>query len=133
MKLKRFSIGTLGLLAISGLAWSCSNKADDCNANLNCGPYDGHAGFGGASGAASGSGTSGASGASATGGKGGSSNTAGTSGDGGTEAGAGTGGGAPPTCDGSLSPDADACVISDEYGVFVSPDGDDATGDGTQG
>ncbi|MEO6600328.1 MAG: hypothetical protein ABIQ16_10680, partial [Polyangiaceae bacterium] len=40
--------------------------------------------------------------------------------------------GGPSTCDGSLSPDVDGCVISDDYGVFVSPGGDDTTGDGTE-
>jgi len=122
MKLKCFSIGTLGLLAVSGLAWSCSNKAEDCDANLNCGPYGGGA-----------PGTSGASGLSGASGTGAASGTSGTSGEGGTDpSSAGSGGAPPPPCDGSLSPDMDACVISDEYGIFVSPDGDDASADGTQ-
>jgi len=122
MKLKCFSIGTLGLLAVSGLAWSCSNKAEDCDANLNCGPYGGGA-----------PGTSGASGLSGASGTGGAGGTSGTSGEGGTDpSSAGSGGAPPPPCDGSLSPDMDACVISDEYGIFVSPDGDDASADGTQ-
>src|SRR3954470_15688202 len=129
MKLKRFSIGTLRLIAVSGLAWSCSSKSDDCNANLNCAPYGGGS-----------LGTSGASGAAGTNGKGGaasgSSGTSGnssTSGEGGTDPAAGSGGASPPTCDGTLSPDQDACVISDEYGVFVAPSGDDSSPDaGTQ-
>ena len=60
MKLKRFSIGTLGLLAVSGLAWSCSSKSDDCNANLNCAPYEGEAGTSGSSSASGASGKGGA-------------------------------------------------------------------------
>jgi len=133
MKFKRLSIGTLGLLAVSGFAWSCSSKSDDCAANLNCAAYDGPAA--GTSGSASASGTSGASGMSGKGGASGTSGTSGgsgTSGEGGTDPVAGSGGAPPPTCDGTLSPDADNCVISDEYGVFVSPTGDDATADGTQ-
>jgi hypothetical protein len=132
MNLKRFSGGTLGLLAASALAWACSSKADDCNANKSCSPYDGGAagaiGTSGASGASgtghsgSGSGSGGASGGS---GRAGSSSDAGTSGDSGAA-------GAPSTCDGSLTPDVESCVISDDYGVFVSPTGDDATGEGTE-
>ncbi|HEY6725324.1 MAG TPA: hypothetical protein VI197_14915, partial [Polyangiaceae bacterium] len=41
-------------------------------------------------------------------------------------------GGSPPMCDGELLPGDDACVVAEEYGVFVSPGGDDATGDGTR-
>ncbi len=136
MKLKRFSIGTLGLLAVSGLAWSCSGKSEDCDANLNCGPYGGGAvgtsGASGASGASGSNGKAGASGASAASGTAGVSGASGTSGEGGTDAASGSGGTPAPPCDGSLSPDADACVISDEFGIFVSPDGNDATADGTQ-
>jgi hypothetical protein len=134
MKLKRLSIGTLGLLAVSGFAWSCSSKSEDCNANLNCAPYGGEVGAGGASGAASASGSSGMSGTSGgTSGKGGSSSSgSGNSGDGGADSAAGSGGAPPPVCDGTLSPDIDGCVIADEYGVFVSPTGMDATADGTQ-
>jgi hypothetical protein len=134
MKLKRFSIGTLGLLAVSGFAWSCSTKSDDCNQNLNCEPYDGVAGIAGTAGG------SGASGSSGTSGKGGSmsagtsstSGSSGTTSEGGTDASAGSGGAPVPECDGTLSPDVDACVISDKYGVFVAPTGNDSTGDGTQ-
>ncbi|HKO51004.1 MAG TPA: hypothetical protein VJV79_25020 [Polyangiaceae bacterium] len=127
MNLNRFSIGTLGLLAVSGLAWSCSAKSDDCNANLNCAPYGG--GAAGTSGASSSGGKSGASGASSASGN---SGVGGTSGEGGIEQVAGTGGAPTPACDGSLSPDLDPCVIADGYGLFVSPDGDDPSADGTQ-
>jgi len=129
MKLKRFSIGTLGLLAVSGFAWSCSSKSDDCNANLNCAPYGGGAiGTSGSSGAASSSGNSGKGG----GGTGAGAGASGTSGEGGNDSSAGSGGATPPVCDGTLSPDADACVISDEYGVFVAPMGDEGSADGSQ-
>ncbi|MES1175843.1 MAG: hypothetical protein ABUL62_16095 [Myxococcales bacterium] len=130
MNLKRFSGGTLGLLALSALACACSSKADDCNANKNCAPYDsGGAGSTGTSGSAGTSGSpshSGSGGVSGTSGRAGAgAGSAGTS----TDAGAA---GAPSTCDGTLGPDADNCVISDDYGVFVAPTGDDTTGDGTE-
>jgi len=127
MKLKRFSIGTLGLLAVSGLAWSCSGKSEDCNANLTCAPYGGELGTSGASGASGSSGKGGTSGGFA-----GTSGGSGTSGEGGTDAAAGSGGAPPIPCDGTLGPDTDACVISDEFGVFVSPNGDSSSADGTQ-
>jgi len=122
MKLKRFSIGTLGLLAVSGLAWSCSGKATDCNANLDCAPYGGQLGSSGASGASGRAGANGASG------------TPGASGDGavGGESNAGAGGASAPMCDGALSPDADDCVIADQYGLFVAPAADEATADGSR-
>ena len=120
MKLKRFSIGTLGVLAVSGLAWSCSGKSTDCNANLDCGPYGGQVGASGSSGASGMPGASGASG------------KPGASGDGGADSSAGAGGAPAPVCDGSLAPDADACVINDKYGIFVVSGADDAAADGTQ-
>jgi len=128
MKLKRFSIGTLGLLAVSGLAWSCAGKSEDCNANLNCAPYGGEVGTSGASGASGNSGRGGAGGSSS-----GASGTSGTSGEGGNDVAAGSGGAPPTPCDGTLGPDMDACVISDEFGLFVAPStNDDPLADGTQ-
>lgn len=41
-------------------------------------------------------------------------------------------GGSPPECEGELLPGDDACVVDESYGVFVSPGGDDASGDGTR-
>ena len=94
-------------------------------------------------------GSTSAGGASGLGGNGGSSITAGssmlTTGDAGTtgasgaaagaeagESGAAGAGGGPATCDGELLPGDDACVVDEAYAVFVSPSGDDATGDGTR-
>jgi len=128
MKLKRFSIGTLGLLAVSGLAWSCAGKSEDCNANLNCAPYGGEVGTSGASGASVNGGRGGSGGSSS-----GASGTSGTSGEGGNDVAAGSGGAPPTPCDGTLGPDLDACVISDEFGLFVAPStNDDPLADGTQ-
>jgi hypothetical protein len=79
----------------------------------------GQAGEGGTSGASSGRG-----GSSASGGGGGSGESAA-----GGEA--GTAGGVP-SCDGALSPDEDECVVTEEYGIFVSPTGDDDLGNGTR-
>lgn len=59
-------------------------------------------------------------------GGGGTGNTGGQGGSGGGVGGDGGG------CDLTKSPSEEACLISDEHGIFVSPLGDDATGDGTQ-
>lgn len=40
--------------------------------------------------------------------------------------------GAAPDCDATKSPSEDACVIDERYGIFVSPFGDDITGDGSR-
>src|SRR6188768_581672 len=115
-------------LAVAFLCLPSCSSFVDCTTRRDC-PSD----LAYAGGAANVSAKGGSSGdTSATSGKGGTSGVSGTSGESGTEAGAGSGG-AAPMCDGSLSPDVDDCVISDEYGVFVSPTGDDATADGTQG
>jgi hypothetical protein len=47
-------------------------------------------------------------------------------GDGGTDGGADGNG----VCPANARPDTDACAISDEYGIFVSPTGNDESGDG---
>jgi hypothetical protein len=41
-------------------------------------------------------------------------------------------GGGDAACDPTATPAEDSCVIDEEYGVFVSPDGDDDTGQGTR-
>ena len=127
MNFKRWTGGTLGLLALGSFAWACSSKSDDCSANKDCGAYNGGAsgvGTGGAGGSGGASGRGGSSGTSGGSGKAGASGDAGSSGDAGAA-------GAASTCDGTLSPDVDGCVISDDYGVFVSPAGSDSDGEGT--
>jgi hypothetical protein len=80
--------------------------------------------------------------------KGGSAHVNGTAGAGGEPNEAGSEGGASgrgsanggeggatqgeSTCDPSLSPHEDTCVISEAHGVFVAPDGDDELGDGSR-
>src|SRR6185369_17270620 len=115
------------LLAAAGATLSSCSSFTDCSARRDCPP-------GSQSGASTTSGSSGMSGTlgGASGKGGGFSSGAGNSGDGGADAAAGSGGAPPPMCDGTLSPDVDACVVSDEYGVFVSPTGIDAGADGTQ-
>ncbi len=76
--------------------------------------------------------TGGNAGASGRGGRGGHGGHGGAATGGG--GGGGTGGG-DPRCEGVLGteqPEAEACVVSEEYGVFVSPDGDDEMGAGTR-
>lgn len=78
---------------------------------------------------------SGGLGGSETGGTGGTTGgAAGTGGAGGTAgvASAGGAGGTGGTCNGAATPSEDSCVVSEDYGVFVSPKGDDATADGSR-
>nr|HMR10780.1 hypothetical protein [Polyangiaceae bacterium] len=72
-----------------------------------------------------------------TGATGGSSGTGGTGASGGTDGGAGAGGssgsgGDGGGCDTTKSPGSEACLVSDDYGVFVSTAGSDSAA-GTQG
>lgn len=129
MNLNRYCGGTVGILALAALACGCSSKSNDCKANLSCTPFDGSSAGNGANTSA---GTSGLGGQSGTSGEGNASGRPGSSGDGGTSSGDAGAGGGPAKCNGTLSPDADSCVISDDFGVFVSPDGDDTTGDGSE-
>jgi len=128
MKFNRFTHTALGLLTVGSVAWGCSSKSDDCKANLNCGAYGG--GAGGSGGAATG-GTSAAHGGAGMGGASGASGSSGTSGTSGTSAGEAGSAGAPDAgCDTTLGPE-ESCTISNQYGLFVSKDGDDTAGDGT--
>ncbi|HVU01230.1 MAG TPA: hypothetical protein VHE30_05745, partial [Polyangiaceae bacterium] len=131
------SVATLVLATVG-----CSSDADDCNFVRTCGgPVGGGGGAdagtpetGGASGA-SGSGSGGASGAS---GSGGTSGSGGASGAGGTAGASGARDAgpdvmdAPPACDPTKTPGETACVVDEQYGVFVSPSGNDSSGDGTR-
>jgi hypothetical protein len=83
---------------------------------------------GGASGKA-GKGGAGGKAGSGSGGKGGASG--GGSGEGG-ESGTAGAGGSTPKCDPTQSPSEDECVIDEDYGVFVSPNGSDGSGDGSR-
>lgn len=58
----------------------------------------------------------------------------GTGSTGGSGATGGSGGGAGDgsTCDMSKGPSEEACLIDDEFGIFVSPLGDDTSGNGTK-
>ena len=123
MQIKRLGQG-IAILAGAMTSAHLTSCGSDCEDSLDCEPYapftpiDGgggtdDAGDGGASAGGSG-GTSGTS-------------TGGSTGEGGM---AGAGGSADQ-CDLTQSPADDACVVSDDYGIFVSPNGDDTDGDGT--
>ncbi|MBK7580812.1 MAG: hypothetical protein IPI67_11455 [Myxococcales bacterium] len=102
---------------------------DSCEGTSSCGNSSG----GGTAGAGGGTGGSSASGG--TGGGGGTGNTGGTAGSAGSGATGGTGGVAGSDggqCDASKAPGEETCVIDEQYGVFVSPKGDDSAGDGTK-
>jgi hypothetical protein len=122
MKFARFAYGTFGFLAVGSLAWGCSSKTNDCDANKTCGPF----GSSGASGDSGSPNSNGGKSGSESGGEGGASGEGGDSSNGGN---AGSGGAA---CMPTASPDSAPCVIGDGFGLFVSLSGDDATGDGTE-
>src|SRR6187402_528583 len=125
-----FTVLTSGALIGVSLG-SCSDSDDDCsggecssNGGESGAPSAGRGGGDkGGSGGASGAGTSGGTTNGGTGNVGGG----GASGDGG-EGGAGTGG--PQPCDATGSPSSEACLVDEEFAVFVAPQGDNA-GDGT--
>jgi hypothetical protein len=111
----------------SGGTAGTAGTGGDGGTTAGSGGSAGGGGNGGASGSNTGgtageAGSTGAGGTAQTGGEGGS---AGASGEGGS-AGGGT------TCDLTLSPSEDECVIDEDYGVFVSPTGDDDSGNGSR-
>jgi hypothetical protein len=133
MTLAAASVGATVLVIAPFVLTSCDD-VPDCTTRRDC-PSDLASGSSGtAGGNGNGAGTSGASGRS---GNAGTTGTSGTSGRAGASGTAGTGAdsgaaGAPSMCDGSRSPEVESCVISDDYGLFVSATGDDTTGDGTE-
>ena len=111
---------------------SCANTAEDCKKIATCGPYEGP--NPGSAGATNNGGTpsnGGAAGSPASGGEGGGAGTEGTGGSSGSGGSGGSAGGGGTTCD-ATTPDEDSCAITNDHGVFVSPDGNDDDGDGTQ-
>lgn len=112
-----FVLATAGMSA--GVVGCGGDNFDSCEANATCPPKDGGTG-----------GAGGAGGTGNTGGMGGTGNTGGTGGTGG--GGTGGAGGDGGGCDTTKSPSSEACLVADEYGVFVSPSGDDTTNDGTK-
>ena len=101
---------SVAIVICGSTAWAgCSNDADDCQLNATCTPYVG-AGSGGTSGTSDAGGTTGSGGAAGTGGTGGDATS----------------------CDPSKSPSEDTCIVDEAYGIFVSPNGNDTTGDGSR-
>ncbi|MCB9610767.1 MAG: hypothetical protein H6716_29555, partial [Polyangiaceae bacterium] len=131
MNLKRTSLGLAVLFVSAGVGAGCTDSGGSCEDTLTCGSGgSGTAGSAGAAGAAGNSmggsaGNAGAAGSGASGGAAGSGATGGTAGTAGA-------GGTGPICDPNSAPGDDACVIDDQYAIFVSPSGDDSTGDGSQ-
>src|SRR5687768_5338223 len=102
----------------------------DCEEKGTCGPYSETGGATGDAGASATGGTAGADGGTSA--QGGSS-AGGAAGDSGLMGGEGGQAGGPVvTCDASLAPEEDTCVIDETYGVFVSPAGDNDEGDGSR-
>lgn len=121
-------------IAACGLVFGCLGEklGDDCAERAMCprdGGDDGSGATGPDGGAGGDAGTPGASGASGTPGAGTGGTMSASAGMGGmTGAGGvadGGSGGMGEDCDTSASPSDEACLIADEFSVFVSPDGDD--------
>jgi hypothetical protein len=126
-RITRESLAPCIVLFVAGSVVGCHKRADDCNWNENCESVTASGGNGGNSGSAGTAGTS-----ETNGGASGSSSS--TGGSGGSDGGAGGAGGdsttttVPTVCSGT--PD-NPCSITTEYGVFVSPSGNDDTGAGS--
>ncbi|MCA9600351.1 MAG: hypothetical protein KC776_43905, partial [Myxococcales bacterium] len=113
----RSLLGLLGFSMLAVTTAACGDTSSTCDElGTNCGGAGGASGDSGTGGTSGSGGTAGTSG---TGGQGGEAGTAGAGGDGGT-------------CDITKSPSEESCLIAEEYGIFVSPSGSDATGDGTE-
>jgi hypothetical protein len=129
---------------------TCPN-GDDAGGEGGGSESGGSAGKAGGGGTAGNAGKGGSSGQGGTSAEGGAAGTAGEAGVGGESLGSGgsagsgdagsagagagegggTGGGETP-CDATNTPLEDACVVDEDYGVFVSPSGDDDSGDGSR-
>ncbi|MEZ4376518.1 MAG: hypothetical protein R3B07_37285, partial [Polyangiaceae bacterium] len=132
MNLKRTSLGLAVLFVSAGVGVGCTDSGGSCEDTLTCGNGGsaGTAGSGGAAGAG-GNAMGGSAGDAGSAGSGASGGAAGSGATGGTAGTAGAGG-TGPVCDPTSAPGDDACVIDDQYAVFVSPNGDDTSGDGSQ-
>ncbi|MCB9586571.1 MAG: hypothetical protein H6718_14315 [Polyangiaceae bacterium] len=112
MRMLRLALLTSGL-GLLGLASACTAEFTSAEETGGAGGMAGSAGTGGIAG------SGGVAGAAGTGGAAGS-------------AGAASAGGTGGSCNGAASPSDDSCVVTEDYGVFVSPKGDDTTGDGSR-
>lgn len=114
--------GMPGMGGTPGTGGTAGMGGAGASGGLGGGGISGSAGatVGGAAGATAGTGGTGA-----TGGVSGSSGTTGAGGVAGT-------GGTGSTCDTTKDPQDEPCLVDEAYGVFVSGDGNDTTGDGTR-
>ncbi|MEZ4230465.1 MAG: hypothetical protein R3B89_14925 [Polyangiaceae bacterium] len=127
MNLKRASLGLAVLMAGAGVGSGCTDSGGSCEDTLSCGSAGsgGTAGSGGSSiGGSAERGPGRQRGQRASGGAAGSGATGGSAGTAGA-------GGTGVQCDETSAPGDDACVIDDQYAIFVSPSGDDTSGDGS--
>jgi hypothetical protein len=108
---------------------SCSDSDDGCR-GAECSSDGGEGGTSTAGSGGRGGISGGGTGAVGGDGVGGATSSGGASGDGG-EGGAGAGGRGPQPCDVNASPSVEACLVNEEFAVFVTPQGDDAA-DGTR-
>ncbi|HET7544054.1 MAG TPA: hypothetical protein VFK05_29485 [Polyangiaceae bacterium] len=120
------ALGLVSAGTIVAFAQACGPTSSTCKELHNCesrGGASGNDGKSGASGDAPGG----------SGNSGGTSGTSGISGNGGSPGGSGSSGeagtaGAGPTCDPTKSPSEEACLVNDDYAIFVAPTGKDGGG-----
>ncbi|MBK7581332.1 MAG: hypothetical protein IPI67_14095 [Myxococcales bacterium] len=124
MKKMGFAFVLAAVASGGGLIACGGDNFDSCEATSTCPQKDGGTGGSG--------GTSGTGGTGGTGNTGGTSGTGGTGNTGGTAGSGGVAGGDSGTCDPTKSPGLSHALIADDYGVFVSPKGDDTSGNGTK-
>lgn len=122
------ALGCFSALISLSLASACTGTQDDCANTSTCSTGGssaagsaGKSGNGGKSGSPGGGSTSGDAGETT----GGTPNGGGTSGTSGMAGAGGGGGGSGTECDTTKSPTEEACLVSDDYAIFVAPDGDD--------
>jgi hypothetical protein len=109
MKMRKLGLLWFAFAAINSAALAGCGGSDSCEDTYSCGSPGGTSGTGG--------GTTGGSG-----GTGGTGNTGGTGGIGATGGASGTGGGGGDggPCDTTKSPAQEACLVDDQYAVFVN-------------
>src|SRR6188768_694910 len=117
---QRRGLWVLGGLATMAAVMSCTDPFHTCRETRTCAPppENGDAGDAGTA-------NGGNAGANSAGGTGGNASTGGTAGSLSGSAGEAGAGGGGITCDTSKDPSVEACLVDDDYAVFVAPGGKD--------
>ena len=128
MRTKTRSLSALLAASSAVLFQVAACGSSDCSETRSCGEWDGSgARAGNASGGHHFAGSGGAAGSeeagASSGGVAGGAPPSGNAGAAGDVNAAGSGGAPVPACDTSKSPSTEACIVNDEYAVFVAPSG----------